>query len=131
MNWDPSRRHLRQFGFGMLVALPVLGWLWAGNNPVAWGWTVGGGVTGAAIGWFRPHWLRPLFLGLSLVTLPIGWLVSELLLLAVFGCLVWPIGCVRRLLAGDPLQRTPDRNAETYWQPKPQPPDAASYFRQF
>ncbi len=127
---NPSDRQLRQFGLIALVALPVLGYLWTGNNLFVLGWASGIGAVVAIMAWIRPRWLTPLFIGLSFLALPIGWLVSEVLLLATFFCLFWPIGFLRRRFGGDPLQRHLDRQAETYWQPKSQPGDVSSYFRQ-
>lgn len=129
--WNPSDRQLRQFSVCMAVALPVLSWLWLRSGWAIIGAAAAIGVAAAAVGWFRPRWLAPLFVGLSLAVLPIGWVVSELLLLAIFLVVFWPIGVLRRWLGGDPLERRFDREAKSYWQPKAQPPDASSYFRQF
>jgi len=129
--WNPSDRQLRQFSVCMAVALPVLSWLWLRSGWAIIGAAAAIGVAAAAVGWFRPRWLAPLFVGLSLAVLPIGWLVGELLLLAIFLLVFWPIGLVRRWLGGAPLDRRFDRDTDSYWQPKAQPPDASSYFRQF
>lgn len=131
MHWQPTDRQLRQFAVSCLVALPVLSWLGSGGNPAILGGAAAIGAAITALGWFRPRWLVPLFIGLSLAVLPIGWLISELLLLLLFYGLFWPIGFMRRRLLGDPLQRRADREAASYWQAKAQPADPASYFRQF
>ena len=131
LEWHPSDRQLRQFGICLAVALPALVWFWTASQWPTIGAAAGIGAAVATIGWLRPRWLAPLFVGLSLAVWPIGLLVSELLFLAVFHLLFWPIGWLRRTLGGDPLQRAFDRDAESYWQPKSQPPDAGSYFRQF
>jgi len=129
--WHPSDRQLRQFGLCLAVTLPMLSWLWSRSDWMPVGTAAAIGVTAAVIGWFRPRWLVPLFVVLSLAVLPIGWIISELLLLTVFILVFWPIGLLRRWLGGDPLQRRIDREATSYWQPKAQPPDVGSYFRQF
>jgi hypothetical protein len=36
-----------------------------------------------------------------------------------------------RVMGRDALQRRIDRDAKSYWQPKAQPRDAGSYYRQF
>jgi len=131
VEWHPTDRQLRQFGVCLAVALPALTWFWAGSQWPFIGAAAGVGAAVAIIGWLRPRWLAPLFVGLSLAVWPIGLLVSELLLLVVFLLLFWPIGWLRRVLGGDPLERRFDREAASYWQPKSQPPDAGSYFRQF
>ena len=77
-----------------------------------------------------PQTLRPLFIGLSLITIPIGAVVGELALLLIFFGLFLPLGLVFRLMGRDPLERTLDRSAATYWRRKKQPDSAARYYRQ-
>ncbi|QDU62996.1 hypothetical protein Pan216_38700 [Planctomycetes bacterium Pan216] len=130
MNWSPNDRQLRQFGLIAAVALPLIAWLWGGGS----GWIVAGGAVGtalAAIGWLAPRALKPLFLGLSLVTLPIGLVVGELVLAAIYFGLFMPIAILFRLVGRDALERRIDRSATTYWQPKKRPAGPASYFNQW
>jgi hypothetical protein len=130
MNWTPGDRQLRQFGCVALLALPLVGWLWkAGSLGIAI--LAALGVVLAALGWRRPQWLRPIFIGLSLVTFPIGWLVSELTLLLLFYGVFLPLGFVMRAVGYDPLDRSFKPAADSYWQPKKRPTEAASYFRRW
>ena len=130
LNWQPSDRQLRQFGWIALAALPTLGWCWhAGSLGI--GWLAGIGAALAGLGTLYPRSLRPLFIGLSLVTFPIGLLVSELALLVLFYGAFLPIGLLVRLTGRDLLQRKFQPAADSYWQPKRQAPDAASYFRRW
>lgn len=130
INWHPADRQLRQFGCVALVALPLAGWLWSGSLGV----TLMAAIVGlamAGVGAVAPRWLRLPFLGLSLVALPIGLVVGELVLLAVF-CLVFvPMGLYFRLVRRDALQRQFAPESQTYWEPKRQPTDVASYFRRW
>src|SRR5262245_27002753 len=70
-----------------------------------------------AVGLVYPALIRPVFVGAMVVTFPIGWVVSHLLLAAVFCCLFTPIGVVFRLIGRDALglRRTA---AGSYWRPK-------------
>ena len=130
MNWNPSDRQLRQFGVIALVALPLLGGLWGDWNPTTIGITAAIGAALAVVGWVYPRGLKPVFVGLTLVTIPIGLVVSELAMAVVFFGLIVPTGLVFRLVGRDALQRKLDREADSYWQPKKQPRDAAAYLRQ-
>jgi hypothetical protein len=130
INWNPTDRQLRQFGAISFVAVPVITWFWDAN------WTAIGiaAAVGAAIclvGWFFPRGLQPLFVGLMVVTYPIGLVVGELLMMMIYYGVFLPIGCVFRLMGRDPLERHIDRQAATYWQTKKHSTDPASYFRQF
>ncbi len=131
VEWHPSDRQLRQFAVCLAVALPAFLWFWMDSQWAIVASAAGIGAAVAIVGWWRPRWLAPLFVGLSLAVWPVGWLVSELLLLVVFLLLFWPMGWLRRSLGGDPLERNFNREAESYLRPKAQPPDAGSYFRQF
>ncbi len=130
MNWSPTDRQLRQFGMIALVALPALGWLWSGGNLAAIAVTAATGAALAVVGWVYPRGLKPVFIGLTLVTIPIGMVIGELAMAVVFFGLIVPIGLFFRLVGRDALQRKLDREAGSYWQPKKQPRDASAYLRQ-
>jgi hypothetical protein len=129
VNWSPSDRHLRQFSLTALVALPLLGWLWHASGA-AWLVIVSLGAAMALTGLLCPRALRYPYLGLSLLTLPIGLVVGELVLLLSFYAVFVPVGLARRLMGRDDLHRSFDRRSSTYWQPKRQPADRRSYLRQ-
>lgn len=137
-NWNPTDRQLRQFGVACLVFLPLIAWLATGkprtlaaaNRPVLGG-VAAFGLLLAIISLLKPRVIKPLFVGATLVSLPIGMVVGELVLLLMFLLVFTPIALIFRLIGRDALQRKIDRNATSYWQPKAQPRDAASYYRQF
>ncbi len=129
INWDPNDRQLRQFGAICLVALPLVGWLWGGGPNVV-GWLAVAGFLLAIAGVVHPRAVRPAFLGLTIVAAPIGIVVGELAMLAMFFGVFMPIGLIFRIVKRDALQLKFDRQAKTYWQSKKQPRDVASYFRQ-
>lgn len=116
---NPSLRKLRQFG-----ALCVLAAVIAGFTRGPW-WL----LAPAAIGTAWPALLRPVFVGASIVTYPIGWLVSRVVLAAIFFGLVTPLGIVFRLAGRDRLglrSAGPPR-----WIEKTPPRDPRSYFDAF
>ncbi len=137
LNWNPTDRQLRQFGVACLIFLPIIGWLTSGkprslesaNLPVLGG-LAGIGLLLAIVSWIQPRLINPLFLGASLIALPFGLVVGELVLLLIFFLVFTPMALVFRLIGRDALQCRLDRNAKSYWQPKSQPKDAASYYRQ-
>ena len=128
--WQPSRRTLRQFAGGWLVCVSLLAW--------RCGLASGAGVTlaGLAIvlgvgGLIRPKWIYWPFLALTVATLPLGWVISNILLAVVYYGLFTPVGLVFRLLGRDVLERRFCPERATYWETKPQPADVARYFRPF
>ena len=130
MNWEPTDRQLKQFGVIALVALPALGWLWSGNLTAICV-LAGIGAFLAVLGLLVPRSLKPIFVALSVLCIPIGIVVGELAMLMIYYGLFLPMAILFRLMNRDRLERKFDRQAETYWKPKQQPSGPASYFRQW
>lgn len=130
LNWTPSNRQLRQFGILCLFALPLIGWLW-GASPTAIGVLTVIGMITAAVSLLAPTAVKPLFLGLSIIAIPIGMVVGELAMLMIFLGVFLPIGLVFRMMRRDALALQFNRSSETYWQPKKQAQSTTSYYRQF
>jgi hypothetical protein len=123
-------RELRWFaGLWFPALCAVLGWFALDKAPtLAAGVWVLGAVLGL-IGLVRPRAIRPVYTGLTRLTFPIGWVVSHALLLVMYFGIITPVGLLVRLFR-DPLDRSFDARASTYWAPR----DTAAphrYFRQF
>ncbi len=129
VNWNPSNRQLRQFGVICAVALPLVGWLWSAKPGVI-GWLALVGVALAGLGWGALRTLAPIFIGMMLVTTPIGIVVGELAMFLVYVAVFLPIGAIFRILRRDRLQLHWDHQAASYWRPKAQPKSVASYYHQ-
>ena len=129
-NWKPTPRQLRQFAGTCLVVLPALGWLWGVSENVMIAMAAGGVLIGL-VGCALPKSVQPLYLTLMVITTPIGIVLGELAMLTIYFGLFWPMGLAFRLLRRDALQLRLDRDQTTYWQPKPQPLNVTSYYRQF
>jgi hypothetical protein len=143
VNWAPSRRHLRVFGAAAVVLLAILGaWLFYSHRifglevspptaeAVAYGLWALAALAGLLLA-AAPAALRPLYIALSAVSMPIGWVVSHAVLGTVYYGILTPIGLAMRLAGRDPLARTLDPHAPSYWVDRPPPRNVKSYFRQF
>ena len=140
MNWQPTDRQLRQFGWMALVGAPLAGWLftgkpWPASTATPLQVTViaalaFAGAACAVLATVRPGLLRMPFLGAMLLALPIGMVVSELILLAIYLLVFAPVALAFKLMGRDALDRQFDRAATTYWRRKAQPNGVESYFRQ-
>jgi hypothetical protein len=132
INWNPGRRELKQFALLWIAFFGLIGayCLWAkGSMPAA---TVSWIAAVAGVpGYFQPGLLRPVYVVWMALALPIGWVVSHLLLLVVYYLVVTPIGLLMRLFGYDPLQRRIDRTATSYWVAHEQAADPSRYFKQF
>jgi hypothetical protein len=138
----PNRKKLRQFGVIATVAFALLGlvlywkeglfWMSLGDTADTLALAAGAAALIVAIlSLAAPGGLRPLYIALTLVAFPIGYVVSHVILAVLFYGLLTPVGLVFRLIGRDPLHRRFDRDAESYWVPRRQREAKEYYFRQF
>jgi hypothetical protein len=118
MDWNPGRRQLRVFGLSALVASIVL----AGVFVLLWGLAIVSAIVALAAGtaillctlvW--PRAARIIYVTLSAVGLPIGFVMSFVLLGAFYFLLLTPLALLFRLIGRDPLHRRFDPGASSYW----------------
>jgi hypothetical protein len=132
IQWNPERKQLRQFaGIWFPAFCGLIGWM-VGAKSGHWGaaqagWVVGGLLSVAGI--VCPPAIRPVFVALILLTYPIGWVVSHVLVGGIFYLLVTPIGLVLRITGHDPLQLKPP-TGNSLWKSPVGKTDSASYLRQ-
>lgn len=134
IEWHPSGRQLRVFGVSGLVAsilaALILHFVW--GVAAVWAWVVL--ATGAAIflcSLVSPAATRILYIGLTLVALPIGIVVSYLLLGAFYFLLLMPLAIVFRLIGRDSLRRRYEPSAASYWVPHKPSENMERYLHQF
>jgi Saxitoxin biosynthesis operon protein SxtJ len=137
MQWSDVTRAqtpktLRQFG---LLSLAVFGG-WAAwraytgrLGPATFALGGAGGVLGL-LGLVAPTALAPVFSAWMMAAFPIGWVVSRVVLAALFYLVFTPIALVFKLIGRDPLHRRRP-TASSYWMAKPAPADSSQYFKQF
>jgi len=132
IQWNPERKQLRQFAGIWFPAFSALaGWAIARKSgywhEVEIGWGIAGVIS--LFGLVFPPLIRPIFVGLILLTYPIGWVVSHLLLGLIYYGIVTPVGLILRMTGHDPLQlKTPSGN--TLWKTPVGKNGPGSYLRQ-
>lgn len=133
IQWNPPARFLRQFaGIFGLVCLLLASWLWFKHDARTAAQVVGGvGILIAAVGWFWPAVVRWLYLGWMIVFYPVGWIMSLLILAAIFYLVIAPIGLVMKLIGRNPMPHGFDPSAKSYWIARPTDTPHQRYFRQF
>lgn len=130
INFNPSHRQLRQFGVVCLIALPLLTWLWTADTTWTGRAAAAGGVL-CGTGLIAPAFLRPVFLGLTIITLPIGLVAGEIAMLLLYFGVFLPMSVILRLAGRDSLQRQHQPDRKTYWQSRKQSTSVRSYYHQF
>ncbi len=134
INWSPNRKELRKFGIIFLIASTLIALLLYLLKGLGIQWMAVIFAVGFVI--FLSSVLslkvtRGIYLGLILLTLPIGLVVSFTLMAIFYFLLLMPIGLIFRLIGRDALGRKFDSTVDSYWVPR-QPPDSLDrYFHQF
>ncbi len=134
IEWHPTGRQLRVFGVsGLLASIAA-----AAVLLVVWGvvlfWALLVLAAGGAIflcSLVSPRAARILYLGLTLIAMPIGLAVSFVLLSGFYFLLLTPLALVFRLMGRDSLHRRFDLTAESYWVPRKPSENMERYFHQF
>jgi hypothetical protein len=133
INRNPGARELRSFAriwFPAFVALLGGVLYWRVEQPAAavLVWAVGSALAIGVLA--NPTVARGVFVGLLIVTYPIGVVVSTVALAILFYLVFAPFGWMMRLMGRDPL-RLRARGAPSDWQPTVQDDDPQRAFRQF
>jgi carbamoyltransferase len=130
---NPTRRELQWFGVLLLLFGGVVGALlrWqSGSLTVARDVWITFGLV-AAVYYAVPITRRPLFVGWIYATYPIGWVLSHVVLAAIFYIVFTAVGTLLRVFGYDPLGRRIDRSAPSYWVAREPLEDVQRYFRQY
>jgi hypothetical protein len=118
INFRPSDHTLREFAdFGsFILGLVAAPWLLYGGHTTAAVvlWAVA--VVLRLAGWLDPKRLKWPFVVLSLITWPIGLVVSFVALAVIYFLVFTPLALFFRLIGRDALKRRRDPHAASYWE---------------
>jgi hypothetical protein len=132
LDLHPTDRMLRQFAGAWLLVFSGLAanqWLMRGHARTAIALVGIALVTGVA-GLLRPRLVRWLFVAATVLAFPIGWVVSQVMLVVLFIGVVTPVALLFKVQGRDRLARK--RSAQSsYWKPKTAMEDVRRYLRQY
>lgn len=129
---QPTTRQLRQFLVLAGVVIGIVGLYLIHSGPVIYVLVVlCAGLVCLTVGICRPTLGKWLFIGLSLVTWPIGWALSQLVLALIFFGIITPIGLLFRIRKRDLLQLKCDCAGQTLWKTRGAEPRPEDYLKQF
>jgi hypothetical protein len=124
-----SKAELRYFAWAAAVLLALVSARQPSPSPALFLRIAAGALF--ALGTVWPRSMEFVYRPLEIVTWPVRWLVSYVVLGAIYYGLITPLALWFRLRGRDVLGRGFDRQRASYWQPRPGSPEPASYFRQF
>ncbi len=142
IDFNPDTKTLRQFGviafvgFGALSALAYYEKLvfafGLGDARLAVAASLAAlGLLALVLGLVAPRANRLLYVGLSLLAFPIGFVLSYVIMGALYFLIIGPIAIALRLAGRDPMRRARDPQAGSYWTPARPARDKESYFHQY
>jgi hypothetical protein len=129
----PTDRVLRQIAVAWLVVLGMLGgnqWLVRGHARAGLALVAVAVAVGLA-GLLRPTAVRWIFVACTVAAFPIGWVVSQVMLLVLFVGVITPIALLFKLQGRDRLSRRRNPGQQSYWKPKAAAHDVRRYLRQY
>lgn len=134
LDLNPSKKKLQDFGLTALCMCAVIGLLllWMEKIPLK-GTAIFSavGLVMYALSRISTALIKPAYQILVLVTFPIGWVVSHLVMALFYYVIITGVGLIFKILGRDPLCRKYDPQAETYWIPYKHKRSPEHYFRQF
>ena len=128
----PSPQKLRQFGWIGLFGFGVIGLI----AKLIWGlevlpivlWSLGGIC--ALLAAVQPKWLLPIYLGLTIISFPIGFIIGNIAVGLIFFCMFVPLALFFRLIGRDSMQRKFEPEAQSYFDEVSATSDVKDYYRQ-
>ena len=130
---EPGPVERKLFGLLVLLFCGLVGAFlafkleWRAAAWVLWGVGLVVTVTYYAL----PPLQNRIFRGWLLAFYPLGFVISHVVLAAIWYLLFTPLALLRRLIAGDPLARRRDPAAKTYWTDRDGPVESSRYFKQY
>jgi hypothetical protein len=134
INWNPEKKQLRTFGTIALLAAACLFLLFYLLKGLAIQKSViifAVGLVIFIISRTSLKFTKMIYLGLTLVTLPIGLAVSFIVLALFYFLLLTPLGLIFRLIGRDSLGLKFNLAANSYWKKCSGSGSIERYFRQF
>lgn len=130
LNREPSDRELRAFGLVQFVVALMLVYATELSAILAMPLVVVTAIT-AVVGYYFPARLKWNFVGFSLLTYPLGWLVSHAIMFTLFFFIFFPIAVILRVFHRTPLKIEPRPQLDSYWKKSDLTTDKRSYIKQY
>jgi hypothetical protein len=142
LDFNPDARTLRQFGFIALVGfgfVAAIAWfevlifsfgLGSGRPWVA-GTFAGLALLSGLLSVVYPKANRWIYVGLAVITYPIGFVLSYVIMGLLFFGIIAPTSLALRIVGHDPMCRRYDPDAPSYWSACRTARAKSDYFKQF
>lgn len=132
IDWNPTDRLLRQFGWISLFGFAAIGLVlrWTVGAPLAVTLSLAGfGLLVLVLSLINQRLVGPIYIGMTIIALPIGFVVSHVLLALLYYGMFTPVGLLFRAFGRDPLAKSPDPAVVSYWHVRKAPRPPRDYFK--
>lgn len=143
INWNPNAITLRNFGF-ICVAFSIAAgtWIFLRHSFLFFDLVDDTATIAAYVLWglaclffivsvTYSKVMYPIYLVLVAISLPIGMVVSHVVVTLLYYLVFTPFGIAFKVLKRDVLERTLERDRRSYWVKRTIETDRQRYFRQF
>jgi len=134
LNLKPSNKQLRDFGLIGLCMCSAIGLLLLVLGKIPPKGLVILFLTGLVmfvLSRISAALIKPVYMAMVILTFPIGWIISHLVMGLFFYVVVTLIAVLFKITGRDALCRKFDPQADTYWTPYKNKRSAKDYFHQF
>src|SRR5438874_2030133 len=132
INWNPGPEDRRKFAKSLVIGFPCVAILFLLAGRVHSGLWVAGIGTGLGILLLcLPSIAKPFYLVWYFLASCIGFVVGNLLLAITFYVFVTGVGLLKRSFGKQPISKSVQKEAATYWRDAEPSGDPQSYYRQF
>ena len=133
LDWNPKQGQLTGFARAWVVVF--------GGGAAWFGWFNNQEQIGVILGFlaaalpiagllYTPS-TKFIYRVVSVLTYPLGWLLSHVILCIIYFGIMTPIGVVAKLFGHAFITKGKDKNKTSYWEKIKRPDVASSYFKQF
>lgn len=139
VNWQPDTAARRTFAKSLIIGFPCVAVVFLLAGKLAGGaWNpgfalrLGGFGTAAGVLFYAvPGIAKPFYVTWYALACCVGLVMGNLLMGLLFYVFVTGLGLAKRAFGSQPIRKTVDRQAATYWHPAPPIPDSKRYYSQF
>jgi hypothetical protein len=129
---NPTTRVLRQFSAAWLVVfLALAARAYFARHHHGVGEALAAAALVGVAGLLRPALVRRLFVVATVVAFPIGWAVTQFVLVVMFFVVLTPVALFFRWRGRDEFQLRPKPGSTTFWTAREKTPEAKRYLKQY
>jgi len=133
LDLKPDRKKLRSFAWISVAVFGSIAGLAFWKTGLDWRSYGAGAIAAYSLicAVATPSFIRPLYIGLTLLAFPIGWVVSNVVMTLLYYCLFFPIGLLKNLFSKDSMRRPFNDSSESFWNDCRKPKSLKDYYNQF